>query len=335
MSAKILPIIEMIESNTRDHRYPYDPVYKNGIAFTQGEYRPINEAMVPISDPGFSGADAAYDALCVNDGYIFRLEDHLTRFEESCEKFCLKNPNTRKETKDILINMVKSTGLKDAFIWSAVTRGKKRANKSGEIQRFNDANDYDNQFYAFATDYKTVCTDDQRENGIDIMISKKHTRIPVSSVDSTAKNFLHLDTRMALIEAREEGYFWCVLPSAEGYLTEAPGCNIFAIKDGVVYTPDSNCLEGITRRTVIELCEGLNIPVQVSKVSLETLLTADEAFLTSTAGGVMPIDSVDGNVLGGVKGPGTLTTKLHNLYWKKRLSGWLGTPIDYAQMDVS
>ena len=62
---------------------------------------------------------------------------------------------------------------------------------------------------------------------------------------------------------------------------------------------------------------------------VEQLLNADEAFLTSTAGGVMPINSVDDSVLGGKAGPGALTTQLHNLYWTKRWDGWLGTAVEF------
>ena len=67
----------------------------------------------------------------------------------------------------------------------------------------------------------------------------------------------------------------------------------------------------------------------MEKVSADQLRGADEAFMTSTAGGIMPINSVDDIVLGGVPGPGPLTSQLHDLYWEKRWAGWLGTPVDY------
>ncbi|WP_207254704.1 MULTISPECIES: hypothetical protein [unclassified Pseudomonas] len=63
---------------------------------------------------------------------------------------------------------------------------------------------------------------------------------------------------------------------------------------------------------------------------IEQLRNADEAFLTSTAGGIMPINTVDGKVLGGKAGPGELATKLHNLYWSKRWDGWLGTAVAHT-----
>ncbi len=98
-----------------------------------------------------------------------------------------------------------------------------------------------------------------------------------------------------------------------------------------MFTPDTGCLEGITRRTTLELAQKQGLKTFVGKVSKEQLLDADEAFITSTAGGIMPINSVDGVVLGGSEGPGALTSSLHNLYWETRWGGWLGTEIDYQR----
>ena len=67
----------------------------------------------------------------------------------------------------------------------------------------------------------------------------------------------------------------------------------------------------------------------MEKVSADQLRNADEAFMTSTAGGIMPINSVDDVLLGGIQGPGPLTAQRHDLYWEKRWSGWFGTQVDY------
>ena len=136
---------------------------------------------------------------------------------------------------------------------------------------------------------------------------------------------------MSLFEAGRRGGDWSVLTDGHGHLAEAPGSNIFVVKDGVISTPIDWCLEGITRQTTIELCRELGIEIDLRKVRVEELIDADEAFYTSSAGGIMPINSVDSKVLGGVSGPGPITTYLHNLYWERRWSGWLGTPVDYTK----
>ena len=111
---------------------------------------------------------------------------------------------------------------------------------------------------------------------------------------------------------------------------EAPGSNIFIIKD-VAATPDDGCLEGITRQTALELFEEVGVPVEVRKVSADELTNADEAFLTSSAGGIMPVSSVNGLVLPSGAMPAPITVELHNLYWEKRWAGWHARDVDYSR----
>lgn len=189
---------------------------------------------------------------------------------------------------------------------------------------------YQNRFYAFVVPYVFLANDEQRTRGLDIWISRDFIRIPPEAVDPTAKNFHWMDMKLSLFEACRQGKERSLLTDAEGYITEGPGTNIFLIKDGALYTPDGGCLEGITRKTTLELADELGLPRNAERIHNDRLREADEAFFTSTAGGIMPINSVDDVLLGGKSGPGELTTQLHNLYWEKRWKGWLGTPIDFS-----
>ena len=107
------------------------------------------------------------------------------------------------------------------------------------------------------------------------------------------------------------------------------GANIFAIVDGVVVTPDSGCLEGITRQSVFDLCGELAVPSEARPLHAAELRQAQEVFMTTTAGSVMPVRSVDGDPVGGLDGPGEISIQLHNRYWEKRWSGWGATPVNY------
>lgn len=306
-------------------RVVYEPKYSHGSAFINGTYVDLDNAAIPMADLGFTQADACYDVVSVSKGYLFRLEDHLERFEGACAKFQLTNPYTKTQTTEILTNLIKQAGAKEAYVWWAVTRG--FMPDGGD--RINPKA-YENRFYAFVVPYVFISDDEQRARGIDLLVSKHYIRIPPEAVDPTAKNFHWMDLKLSLFEAKVADKEWSVLCDASGYLTEAPGSNIFLIKDGALYTPDSGCLEGITRKTTLELAKEIGMPIHVERVHVEQLLNADEAFLTSTAGGIMPINTVDDTVLGGKAGPGELTTQLHNLYWTKRWDGWLGTAVDYS-----
>ena len=121
------------------------------------------------------------------------------------------------------------------------------------------------------------------------------------------KNFGRLDFVRALFEAYDREAKYAVLLDGDGNVTEGRGWNIFSLYDGRLVSPDSGVLEGITRRTVIELSDTLNIDCQIGKLPAETLQKAEEVFITSTAGGVMPVRSVDGEAVGdGHPGPVTL-----------------------------
>ena len=317
-----MSVIEAERIIANHERMPHSPEYENGSAYTQDTYRPIEQGVVPITDAGFIQADAAYDVVSASAGYMFRMQDHIKRFTESCAKFGLENPYSEAQTEEILNNLVRLAGLKDAYIWWAVTRGELEEGDRVSAQ-------YKNKFYAFVTPYMFIHGDELRTRGAKVKISTEFKRIPKESVDPTAKNFHWMDMKLSVFEAIMSGAEWSVLTDFDGNLTEAPGCNIFLIKDGVLKTPDDGCLEGITRQTVFDLAEELEVKLEVTKIPAQELVDADEAFFTSTAGGIMPVASVNERLLGGLNGPGEITTQLHNLYWEKRWAGWLGTPIDY------
>jgi branched-chain amino acid aminotransferase len=99
--------------------------------------------------------------------------------------------------------------------------------------------------------------------------------------------------------------------------------------DGVVVTPDAGVLEGITRKSVIEICADLGIPARVGKVSAGEAREAEEIFLATTAGGVMPASRIDGRIMGNDR-PGPISMKIRETFWAKRASGWHATLVDYA-----
>jgi branched-chain amino acid aminotransferase len=110
---------------------------------------------------------------------------------------------------------------------------------------------------------------------------------------------------------------------------EGPGFNVFAINDGEIFTPDRGVLEGVTRRTAIELSSELGIPLQARKVPAGDVREADEVFITSTAGGVMPVTRVDGVPIGEGT-PGPITLLLREAYWELHRDPRFATPVEYA-----
>lgn len=322
---EITPVGEIMASHPEHARLPHDPAYAIGSAFVIDRYCPVTEAAVPITDCGFMHADAVYDVVSVSRGAFFRLERHQDRFARACRAIRVRNPFDREEEAGILHRLVALTGLRDAYVWWAVTRGQVPLGR-GEMV---DAERFVNRFYAFAVPFVFVADDEQRARGLDLAVSRERIRIPPRAVDPTAKNFHWLDMQMALLEAGDRGAEWAVLTDEEGFLAEAVGANVFAVVEGGVVTPESGCLEGITRESVLELCGEIGVPCKERKVHVDELAGAQEVFLSTTAGSVMPVRRVDGRPVGGRDGPGEISIRLHNRYWERRWAGWDATPVRY------
>ena len=317
---------EIMASHPEHQRLPHEPAYIAGSAFVADHFCPVTEAAVPIVDCGFMHADAVYDVVSVSRGAFFRLEQHQARFARAREAIRVRNPFDREREAAILHELVARAGLRDAYVWWTVTRGMPPLGRSEMVH----AAKFQNRFYGFAVPFLFIADDDQRSRGVDLVVSRERIRISPRAVDPTAKNFCWLDMQMALFEAGDRGAEWAVLTDEAGCLTEAAGANVFAVVDGVVVTPDAGCLEGITRESVFDLCSEIGLPVKPTRLHADALRSAEEVFMTTTAGSVMPVRSVDGALVGGRDGPGEISTRLHNLYWEKRWSGWDATPVNYS-----
>ncbi len=292
--------------------------FSNGAAYVNGEFVPIAEAKISILDFGVTRSDCTYDVVHVWKGRFFRLNQHLDRFTRSVEKLRLKLPFDRAGLEDILHKCVALTGLDDAYVSMTCTRGRPPAG-TRDPRRAN------NNFYCFAIPFIWLATPEQQEEGVAMHVSSI-PRIPPESVDPTVKNYHWLDLEMSLMEAYDAGVSFVVLKDLEGNITEGPGYNIFALHGGRWTTPTRGVLEGITRMTVLDLCKELNVSAETGVLSEAAFRNADEILVTSTAGGVMPVVTVDGKAIGDGT-PGPVTSRLRQLYWKKHADPAWSTPV--------
>ena len=133
---------------------------------------------------------------------------------------------------------------------------------------------------------------------------------------------------MGLLDALDGGADTAVLVDDKDHVIEGPGFNVFCVHAGQLITPDQGMLEGITRRTVIEIAHSLGLPVQVRPVSATEFRAADEAFISSSGGGVLPVTRVDAkHVADGAIGP--VTRKLSDTYWAWHQDPAMHVPIAY------
>ena len=287
---------------------PNGDAFAAGCAWIEGEYVPIAEARVPILDTGFVRSDLTYDVVGVWGGRFFRLDDHLARLERSCELLRLALPAPLEQIREILFGVVSRSGLRDAYVEAVVTRGVPGA---GE----RDPRLLTPRLYAYAIPYVWIVPLEQQDRGTDVVVVRDTRRIPPDSVDPRAKNFHWGDLVRGLFEAYDRGAALPILPDGHGCVTEGPGFNVFAVTDGRVHTPSAGVLEGITRKTVTEIAQDLGHEVLIDEMPVSLLNEADEIFLTSTAGGVMPVATLDGSpVCDG--SPGPVTRAIRDRYWE-------------------
>lgn len=294
--------------------------YPKGVAFQDGQYLEMKDAKVSVLDWGFLHSDATYDTVHVWDGALFRLDLHLDRFFEGLEKLHMTIPFGRSEVTAILKNCVALSGHRNAYVEMICTRG-----SSPQFSR--DPRDAINRFMAFAVPYGSVANADQLNRGLDVAISDM-VRIPPKSVDPSIKNYHWLDLVLGLYDAFAKGAETALLLDTNGNVAEGPGFNVFIVNGNALRTPEFGVLPGITRRTVMDLCAMLRIDVSVGTVSVESLKTAREVFITSTAGGIMPVRSVDGVQIGDGR-PGPVTTKIKKRYWAMHRDPQWITPVAY------
>ncbi len=291
-----------------------------GVGFMDGDYAPLSELRIPVTDMGFQLADMCYDAVHVWKGRFFRLDDHLDRFQASLDKRGYETlGHDRDAIAEICHGCVARLGLEDAFVMLIATRGTPVTEKK-------DLRTCQNRLIVWATPYGAVVSDEELEQGCDIIVADT-IRIPPDAVDPTVKNFGRLDFVGALFEAYERNADYAVLLDADGCITEGRGWNIFALRGGRLLSPESGVLEGITRKTVLELCAELNIEGRLARITADELRGADEVFLSSTAGGIMAVKSIDGKAVGD-GAPGPVTQRLSELYWKLHDDPELSTPVN-------
>jgi branched-chain amino acid aminotransferase len=284
-----------------------------GCAYVDGEYVAPEDAKISIFDWGFLHSDATYDVAHVWRGRFFRLDDHLDRFHASLAALKLDPGIGRQQMRDVMHECVRRAALQDAYVEVLCTRGRPAPGS-------RDPRTCSNRFMAFAIPFVWIATPERQREGIALVVGSPQ-RIASASVDPRVKNYHWLDFVMGLFEAYERGGETVVLLDADGHVTEGPGFNVFAVRAGegapTLVTPERGVLEGVSRKTVIALARAAGWAVEVRALPLAELRRADEVFLSSSGGGVLPVATLDGVAVGarapGVFGP--VAERLQRDYW--------------------
>ena len=291
-----------------------------GIAYCGEKYIPVEKASIPILDPAFTKSDVVFDVISAWDGKFFKLEDHLARFHRSCDYIRVSPPVSDDEIRRIMAECVIRSGFDHAAVYILCTRGRYPGGTATGDPRMAE-----NEFISYAVPYYWIVPKERVNTGAHIWIADTR-RAPDAAINQRVKNYNRMDLTRAQFEALDAGADAPVLLSTEGFITEGPGFNVWILKDGKVLTPGENLLEGITRKSVFELCAEAGLDAEAVDLTEDDFKNADEAFISTTGGGIIAITMVNNKPIGN-GAPGLTTGKLSDSYWSKRAEGWEATAL--------
>ena len=292
-----------------------------------GKYVTLDKAKVPVTTHAIHYGTSIFEGIRAywnsKNLFLFRLEDHMKRFRNSGKFYSISLNFTNKQIENAIINLCKKNNMK----------------KSCYIRPFYFVGDYGINLHVTEKAPTNVAIfmfpfgDLFNKKGITAGVSSWR-KFSVSSTPPQAKmGGNYLNSILATQEAKRNGYDEAILLDKLGNVSEAPGENIFIVKDDKIITPplSSSALAGITRDSIFELAKDRGYKVVIREITRSELYIADEVFLSGTAAEITPIIRIDQNIIGNGK-VGIITRKLIADYTdvvmnrNKKYSEWL-TPV--------
>ena len=238
---------------------------------------------------------------------IFRLKEHTDRLFNSAHILNMKIPYTKEQINQAQIDAVRENKLPHAYLRPMVFYGSEGMGLRAHNLKVH--------VMVAAWEWPAYMSPEALELGIKVRTSsytRHHVNITMCKAKSSGS---YMNSMLALNEALSGGADEALLLDNEGYVAEGSGENVFVIRDGVLHTPElTSCLDGITRKSIIELAEERGYKVRERRITRDELYIADEAFFTGTAAEVTPIRELDGRIIGeGKRGP--ITEELQSVYF--------------------
>ncbi|MGJ3238135.1 MAG: aminotransferase class IV [Anaerolineae bacterium] len=294
----------------------FNPKNKDILININGRLVHRDEAGISPFDSAVQGGDAVWEGLRLYQGRIFKLIEHLDRLRSSA----LAMAFTEIPSHDTIINEIsktlKANQMTDGVhIRLTLTRGVKFT--SGMDPRLNT---YGPTLIVLA-EHKAPVYD---KSGIRLITSGIR-RIPPDCVDQNIHSCNLINSILAKIQANASSADDALMLDMNGFVAETNATHVFIVKDGVVMTSHTeSCPEGITRQTVLELCQAHGIPYQVKNISLTEVYRADEMFCTGTMGELATVAELDGRTIGTGQ-LGAMTERISDLF--RQLTRTEGTPV--------
>ncbi len=290
------------------HEFAQDPRNDSILINVNGVMTPRAEATVSVFDSGFMLGDGVWEGLRVHRGKIAFLGAHLDRLYEGAKAIAMDIGLTRDELTARLDETIDGNGMCDAegvHIRLMVTRGIRSTPYQDPRVVISPAT------IVIIPEYKAALPA-VIENGIRLFTVHVRRGDPAVQ-DQKLNSHSKLNCITACIQATQAGADEALMLDPHGFVATCNSTHFFIVRKGEVWTSSGDyCLGGITRSNVIQLCREEGIPVFEKNFSLTDVYGADEAFVTGTFAGVVPVKEVDGRELTDGRGP--MVERLQQLY---------------------
>ncbi len=289
------------------------------VVYINGEYCAGIDAKISIFDLGFSRGYNVFDAISLWNGFIRKLDSHVRRFYESMHTVDLEISLSKEEFKEVIFETVRRSKLKEGLMYATSTYGIfplgwGEAPPERESTLIVDCRPY---FWIGGQEAQKV--------GTKARITKIRD-YPIQCVEGRVKNDNRLNYYLARMELRGTDATITLMPDSDGYVGQGSGENLWVVRDGKLFTPGGNVLYGITREAVFDIAKLENIDAIETRLTPSQIYNADEVFMSSSAGGLIPIIDIDARRIGDGK-PGPMTRHLTDAYWKMHVNPKYATKV--------
>jgi len=277
------------------------------LIYVNGALVPRAEARISVFDSGFLVGDGVWEGLRLHHGVLAFLDEHLDRLFQGAAAIGLTLGMTREELAEALYQTVRANRMHDGVhVRLMITRGVKKTPSQDPRLTVGPPT------VVIIAEHKQA-NPAALEHGVRLFTSTIR-RPPPDTLDPKLNCHSKLHEVMALNQAIQAGADEALMLDVHGAVSTCNATNFFIGVKGQVWTSTGqHCLNGITRKKVIDVCRAQNIPVFEKDFSLTDVYAASEAFVTGTFGGLTPVAEVDGRVIGAGR-LGQLTARLRELY---------------------
>ncbi len=262
---------------------PFDD--RDGFIWWNGELKPWRDATLHVLSHALHYASCVFEGERVYNGKVFKLTEHSARLIESGRVLGFDVPFTAEELDAATMEAVKANNITDGYVRPVAWRGSEMMGVAAQATKINVA--------IACWPWPSYFSPEARLKGIRLKISPWKRPAPDTAPTSSKAAGLYMICTLSKHEAEREGYDDALMLDYRGQVAEATGANIFLVMDGKLHTPTPDCfLDGITRRTVIDLAKRRGLEVIERAIMPEELANAQEVFLTGTAAEVTPVREI-------------------------------------------